>query len=46
MFFTILLVSLASLTHESKFQGTSRRVGMLKISLHLGLVVGLRGKVE
>ena len=36
-----------SLTCESNsFYGTSRSVGVLKICLHLGLGVGLRGKLE
>ena len=29
-----------------KFYGTSKSVGVLKICLHLGLGVGLRGKLE
>ena len=34
---------LTSLTRESKFYGTSRSVGELKICVLLGLGVGLRG---
>ena len=30
----------------SKFNGTSRNVGVFQICLHLGLGVGLTGKVE
>ena len=41
----ILLHSLTSLTCESKFYGTSISVGVLKMCLHLGLGVGLRGKL-
>ena len=37
---------LTSVTHEFKFYGTSRSVGVLKICLHLGLGIGLRGKLE
>ena len=42
----ILIDSLTSLTHESKFYATFRSVGVLKIWLHLGLGVGLRGQLE
>ena len=33
------------LTCELKFYATSRRVGVLKICLHLGLGIRLRGKL-
>ena len=37
---------MTSLKRESKFYGTSRSVGELKICLHLGLGVGLWGKLK
>ena len=42
----ILLDSLKSLRRESKFYGTSRSAGVLKICSHLGLGVGMRGTLE
>ena len=37
---------MTSLRCESKYYATFRCVGVLKIYLHLGLGVGLRGKLE
>ena len=36
---------MTSLTHESKYYATSRSVGVCNIYIHLGLGVGLRGKL-
>ena len=40
------LDSLSSLNRESKLYVTFRSIGVSKIRLHLGLGVGLRGKLE